>query len=355
VRRPRVLVLYAQGRGTETLSYYYGWPRHFARDRRFDATLFNLAERRDRLRLALASRRADAVVLLHSVYSNEPYLRGPLLERVRRMRAAKALFVGNEYKLMPEKVAFAERLGVRLLVTQLDDPAAHELYRERLGCEVAYVPYTGLDAEVFHPGPPLAQRPLDLGYRAFDSPLYLGHDERRRLVQAFADRPGIAADIVLGAEARLPEGAWADFLRSCRGQLGSEAGGDRFELTDETRLAVNALEASAGSVGVGEIEARFFSGPAGASGRALSGRVVEAAGTKTVQLLIDGRYGGFFRGGEHYVPLRRDLADADAALGKLQDDRLCADLVEAAHEVAATQLTYPRLLDRFHDALRPLL
>lgn len=359
-RRLRVLLLYSQGPQTETLSYYYGWPRAFAAHPGFEVSPVNLLDRGERWRLVAAPpRRLDAVVLLHSVFSNEPHLRGAALERVARLRAPTALFVGNEYKLMPEKMRFAGRLGVRLLVTQLDDPAAQELYRERLGCAVAFVPYTGLDAEIFAPGPGLSERPIDLGYRAFDAPLYLGNDERRLLAETFAregPRLGLRVDVALGAESRFGEREWAAFLRRCRGQLGSEAGGDYFELDEETRLAVSAYLAERPGARMADVHERFFRNyPRPVSGRSLSGRVVEAAGTKTAQLLIEGRYGGFFRADEHYIPLRRDLSNLEEAVAIFRDDTVRERLVGAAHETAMTQLTYPRLVDRFRSALEPLL
>lgn len=352
--RLRALVLYAQGAHTTTLSYYYGWPRHIDAHPAFDVRLINLLDRGDRARLALAPARVDVVLLLHSAFSNEPYLRGWLLERVRRIRATKAYFVGNEYKLMPEKIAFAERLDVKLLVSQLDDPRSHDLYRQRLGCEVLYVPCTGLDPELFHPGPARAERPIDLGYRAFDSPPHLGHDERRRLAEEAAPRAaarGLVVDAALGRERRLGEAEWARFLHRCKGQFGSEAGGDWFELTDARRRA--HMEATPDILA--EINDRLFSDPPQASGRAISGRVVEAAGTKTVQLLLEGRYGGFFKPNEHYIPIRRDLSDLDRALDLFEDESHCRRLVEAAHEQALAELTYPRLIGRIHDALERVI
>src|SRR5207244_7568421 len=105
-----------------------------------------------------------------------------------------------------------------------------------------------------------------------------------------------------------------------------------------------------------EVLALYVSGRHGeVSGRARSGRVVEAAGTRTAQLLLEGEYGGWFRPDEHYIPLRKDFSNLDAALGKLEDRALTARLTEAAYEVAIAELTYERLIDRFHDALAAVL
>ena len=344
------------------MSYQHGWPRHFARHPRFACVPLNLADRRFNARVRgawLARRdRYDAVVLLHSAFSNACMVGPAMLDALARLRAPKAYFVGNEYKLMPEKMAFSEALGVRLLVSQTESRAIHDLYRERLKCVVVGIPNTGLDPEIFQPRTRWTERPIDLGYRAVDSPDYLGHDERRRIAgffQANAARYGLRIDISLRTEDRFTEPAWADFLNRCRGQLGTEAGGDFFELNDARRLAVNDYLRTHPSAGHEEIFAKFFEGAPTLPIRILSGRNVEAAGTRTVQILFAGHYDGYFEPDVHYIPLRKDLRDADEAVRKFRDDALCARLADNAYDLVRCRLTYAHLIERFYAALRPLL
>jgi hypothetical protein len=351
----RIALLYAGSPESRRLSYQSGWPKHFLRHARFDCVPVNVLSRFARMPRG----RIDAVVILHSVFSNGCYLTGRLFRRVASLPQPKAYFVGNEYKLMPEKIEFCERLGVSLVVSQLSSPDAHDLYRARLGCRVAPIPSGGLDTDVFVARTPAAEREIDVGYRAYDSPIYLGHRERRELAEHVADaarRRGLRVDVSLDGAARFDERGWAAFLDRCRAQLGSEAGADFFELTDETRNRVNAWVAEHPESSDDEVLERFFRDRTGwISGRALSGRVVEAAGTKTAQLLLEGDYGGWFRPDEHYVPLRKDFSNLDEALDRLADRAAVGRMTQAAYEVAASELTYERLIDRFHDALAPLV
>ncbi len=360
MRPIRALVLFAASSANTTLAYQHGWPRHLAADARFESTLVNVLACGGGLRAhASLRRRFDVVIALHSVFSNACHLHGLLLARVSRLPAAKVVFLGNEYKLMPEKIAYCEALGVDLLVSQLDSPEAHALYRERLGCRVAAIPSAGLDVELFRPEAARESRPVDLGYRAYTSPWYLGHREREALAEVFAEsgrRAGLRVDISLDPPSRFDEGGWAAFLNRCKGQLGSEAGGDYFELTDTTRESVNAFLATNPDTPFPVLWERFFGSYVHpVSGRALSGRIVEAAGTKTVQLLLEGEYGGYFQPDVHYIPLRKDFSNLDTALEKLSDEPLCRALADAAHEVAVSELTYSRLIDRLDAALAPLL
>ena len=358
----RVLLLYASGADNLTFSYQTSWPRQFARHPKFECTLLNVMDRgaANRLRGQWLARRwrGDAVVILHSIFSNACYLGGRLFEAVAAMSIPKAYFIGNEYKDMPAKMAFAARLPLALLVSQSHSAAIHQLYRERLGCAVVGIPNTGLDPTVFFPARPAAERAIDLGYRSQDSPIYLGHQERRDIAgyfQANAGRLGVTVDISLDESRRFEESEWASFLNCCRGQLGTEAGGDYFDLEDTTRLGVCRFTEQCPHGTLDEIRRRFFADPKAPKLRIVSGRNVEAAGTRTVQLLFEGEYSGYFQPDVHYIPLKKDLSNVDEAVAKFRDAAVRETIAENAYQLALSELTYDRLLDRFHDALSPLL
>ncbi len=355
----RVLLLCALPDDSSTFSYHHAWPRQFLESPRFACTLIDVAKRSPIARLqrqaAIRLWRGDAVVILHSVFSNACMLSGSLFGLVRDLPQPKAYFIGNEYKFMPEKKAFSESLGLSLLVSQSSSPEVHRLYRERLGCRVTGIPHTGLDPALFRPTSPPAERPIDIGYRAADAPAYIGHNERRELAVFFtahASRWGLKVDISLDPGDRFTEPEWAGFLNRCRGQIGSEAGGDYFSLDDRLRLAVNDYTRTHPGASRAEVHERFFvPPPPGIPLRIMSGRHVEAAGTMTTQLLMEGHYDGYFKPDEHYIPLRRDFSNADEAIRKFSDRGLCDRIAKNAHDVAMSELTYPRLLDRFHTAL----
>jgi hypothetical protein len=305
--------------------------------------------------VAIRRWRGDAIVILHSVFSNTQQLGGRLLEAVARRQEPKAFFIGNEYKAMPEKMQFCEALALSLLVSQSSSPAVHALYRERLGCSVTGIPNTGLDLSLFAPSCPAEARPIDLGYRADVSPNYLGHNERVEMADYFrrhAARFGVVVDISLDRKDRFDEAGWAGFLNRCKGQLGTEAGGDYFELTDATRLAVLAYEREHPSPSFQDIRRRFFDGYRNPVPlRVLSGRHVEAAGTGTVQILFDGYYDGYFKPDEHYIPLRKDFSNAEEAVRQFRDAAYSGRIAGNARALAKRELTYERLIDRFSEAL----
>ena len=297
VRKIRALVLFTENANTALFSYQEGWPRAFAKSSRFSCQFVNVADQTRRARLARKlfhlRRSYDIVVILHSVFSNSCFLTGSLFEAIAGIRAPKAYFLSNEYKLMPEKMRFCDALGVKLVVSISKSDEVLRRYRERLGCDVIFIPVGGLDPERFHPGPPLEDRPIDIGYRSTRDPIYFGHCESETIAQHFVDdasRLGVAVDISLEDKDRFPGRKWADFLRRCKAQIGIERGSDYFDLGDEPRKSVlqflqNHEGASADDV-QGEVLVQHSSCPI----RVISGRHIEAAGTKTLQILFDGAY-----------------------------------------------------------------
>lgn len=362
MRRLRLLVLVADGPANATLSYQHGWPRHLSRDPRYESTVVNVQDRSWLARVrqgALRWTTFDAIVLLHSVFSNACALTGWSFDAVRSNPAPKIFFIGNEYKLLPEKMAFCDALSLGLLITQSHSPRVQSLYRNRLGCAVVGIPNTGWDPDIFRAERPRGDRPIDLGYRSLASPLYLGHNERvemMEILRAAADRNGLSADFSLCAEDRFDERGWAAFLNSCKGQIGTEAGGDYFELTDETRRRINEFLKTRPDARIEEVRDRFFRDyrdPVPI--RIVSSRNVEAAATRTVQLLLEGEYGGYFKPGEHYIAVKRDYSNVDEAIRQFKDPVLCDEITDRAYQLVNEQLTFSSLLNRFDAALRGFL
>ena len=359
----RTLVLYANTADNSTFSYQRAWPRHLARHSQFTCTNVNVADRSwtSRTQLEWHCRRfsGDLIVVLHSVFSNGLMLPERLVDVVANQRQPKVYFIGNEYKLMPEKMAFCERINLSLLVSQSLSPDVHALYKRRLRCAVTGIPNTGLDLDLFVPTSDPGTRPIDLGYRAADAPFYLGHRERREIAEFFTARAaayGLHVDISLCAKDRFDERGWAAFLNRCKGQLGSEAGGDYFDLEDATRHRVEGHLARHPDATFEAVRARFFPPPhEHVPLRIMSGRQVEAAGTKTVQILFEGRYDDVLRPDVHYIPLKKDFSDADQAIRKFRDVDFRTRVAEHAYDLVREQFTYDRLIDRLYAAVQPLM
>lgn len=363
MKRRRIALVFEQSQGNATLSYQHGWPKAFLDSSLFDCMPVNLAGKSPADEVAIAwsfhREKYDAIVLLHSVFSNQQNLRGLAFLALSLCRVPKAFFIGNEYKLMPEKMRFCRRLGIDLLISQSNDQRVLSMYRQALGCYVDSVPNTGFDAAIFRPQRALQERCIDIGYRAFEAPWYLGNIEKTEIADLFLEKAReykLGIDISLDPAKRFNVTDYATFLNNCRGQIGTEAGGDYFELTDQIRKQVNAhLNANPGATWP-EIKSRFFDGLAEMTPmRIISGRQVEAAACKTVQILYEGGYSGYFEPDEHYISLKKDGSNFPAVLERFRDDAYCERITSNAYDVAMAELTYEKLVEKFSRALSQVL
>lgn len=186
------------------------------------------------------------------------------------------------------------------------------------------------------------ERPIDVGYRGSLQPLYFGRlaYEKYEIGVKFAEvanRYDLVTDISSDASARLSGYAWIEFLARSKGTLGTESGASVFDMSSSLeqqyeRLVeefggylrrenwakrwLNALRPLEGVVDYAQVSPRHF----------------EAAATRTVQILYEGRYSGIFVPGRHYLPLKKDFSNVDEIIASLLDKQKRLDLTEAAFE-----------------------
>ena len=362
-KKLRLLVLYSSSGANKTFSYQNGWANAFLNNSRFVCVGCNLegGGRIQALQKSLKARMAsvDATILLHSVFSNAQLLRFPAFEIIMSHPAPKVYFVGNEYKLMAEKLSFSKRMGISMLVTMNPDSRVQKMYEKSIGCRVACLPSAGVDPLIFFPGKPVEKRDIDIGYRADRSPFYLGHDERWEIANFFtqeAIKYGIKVDISLDINDRLDSRAWASFLNMCRGQIGTEAGGGYFELDDQTRIKVNKFVKNNPDADMQTIHDLFFKDYKNPlPNRMISGRHTEAAACKTVQILFEGRYNDYLKPDVHYIPLKKDFSNIDDVMQKFKDDDYCRRVTKNAYDLVMSELTYEKLIETFSFQLESIL
>lgn len=172
--------------------------------------------------------------------------------------------------------------------------------------------------------PSVARRRLWLGYRVCEADPRFGRIGRlKNLVGAagrgWAETAGLSYEIDELGQRVLRGEAWIRFLANARVTLGVEGGADVIDTQDDLAEAVLRGEAPT--------HPRL----APVRLRALSPRHLEAAATRTAQVLVEGDYSGVMETNRHYAPAQADLSDLGEALERCRDDAFVQALTERAH------------------------
>lgn len=359
----KVLVVCFLNEQMGTISYHEGWVANFPLHNSFDCSILDLNGSHARNIIChklLSSRKEyDAVIILHSVYANSYRLNRYWENHIVSVDAPKVYFMANEYKQVQEKLALANRLNSSMLVSQTSNPLVLNKYSEKSNARVISLPHAGLDHAVFYPTCAMDVRPIDMGYIAASEPFYFGHQERFLISDYFlrnACRLGLKVDISYGDNSRrLNRKGYADFLNRCKGQIGTEAGTDFFEIDGSFRQEVIDYVESHPGWTMDDLNRIFFEKKERLPCRMISGRILEAAGTKTVQVLFSGDYNGYFVPDVHYIELKRDFSNIEEVIRKFRDRNESERIADAAYELVHGELTYSRLLDRLYCEISALL
>ena len=217
------------------------------------------------------------------------------------------------------------------------------------------------DEDVARLGRPsrLVERPSHVVYRATELPFWFGRHGRLKqeigaAAQSAAGRLGLTADVSTRAEDAIFGARWFAFLASGRAVVGAESGSSALDRRGELRGTLRTVLKENPGASFEEVvrdlppgwdDHRFF---------ALSPRHLEAAAAGTAQVLVAGAYSGVLEAGRHYLPVRPDLSDLDAALAETRDPRSLQGLADTARDEIALsgRYSYRRLTAEVDDALR---
>lgn len=213
--------------------------------------------------------------------------------------------------------------------------------------------------------PPSAGRPIDISYRGSIQPLSFGRlgFEKRKIGydvgRAAAEYP-LTIDISSRWADRIGGLAWFDFLGRSRAVLGVQSATNLFDFTGEVEAWCREFEQShpqadhlseAFYLEAHEAYLHRFEGNVNYA--QISPRHLEAAATRSLQILYEGEYSGVLLPGRHFLPLRRDLGNFAEVVDFLRDDRRVSEMVECAYEeiVLDRRMQYASFVERFDEAV----
>lgn len=195
---------------------------------------------------------------------------------------------------------------------------------------------------------PLAQRSIDISYRAWRAAYWLGEHatHKVRVGEVFQEAGaarGLNVDISLDDSATLLGDDWLRFLADSRATVGVEGGASILDRDGSIKKRVDKYVRENPRATFEEVrEACFKNADNKFALTCLSPRHLEAVATKTAQILVEGEFNGILVKDRHYIPIKPDYSDVEQALDKLADDELVQQMVDTAFReiVEPGRITY---------------
>lgn len=279
-------------------------------------------------------RKSDYLIFLHSTNSNgftfKFFLRKFCNVFLLFRKAKIVFFVGNEHKLMPEKLKFIKNNKIEFVVSQFTEHQANWLYFET-GAKIISLPHA-LNLKKYHPKNNLLSRTIDIGNRFYLYPDYIGDNFRDlsiQFVEKLKNRFNI--DISSNPSDRFSGPKWAEFLNKCKYTVSTEAGCSFLERDDKTRKLINYYSLS-GQKDKISMYFKNYKKLNNLNGKLISGRHFDAIGTKTCQILFEGNYSNILKRNIHYIELKNDLSNAEEVIETMSLDKKRLSIVEEAYE-----------------------
>jgi spore maturation protein CgeB len=268
-------------------------------------------------------------------------------------RRGKLVVLGsNEYTHMADKIEFIQATKADFICSQLPLETAKWLYQECTDSRVLSTPHA-LNPDKFHPDPSVS-RSIDIGFLGDLYHSTIGDMERTNLIQFFqahGSNLGLNCDIRFH---RVPVGAWADFLRHCKGIVGAESGTYYLSRTGQTIDDAKAYINANPSATFEQVFDSFFKHSQDTiSGKCVSSRHFEPIGTKTCQILVEGDYNGILVADEHYISVKKDLSNIDDVVARIKDEAYRVAMVERTYEYVMAEHTYQHRINSMLEVVLP--
>lgn len=275
----------------------------------------------------------DLLIFLHSTNSNATALNRMHIYSLLFRKGKTVFFIGNEYKLIPEKIMLLKKTKADYVVSQLPQNIAEWLY-SGICKNIISVPHA-LNIEVFQPVNKFHDRKIDVGSRSAEYPWYLGDTDRNKAIDFMRslEKNGFAVNVSSDMSKRFERADWANFLNNCKFTVATEAGTSFLEKDDKTRKAVNKFvngNTDKTFEDVFEVFFKNYKNPV--SGKCISPRHFDAIGTKTCQILLEGRYNDILKPNEHYIELKKDYSNLEEVMEKMRDYPLVKQMIDKTYE-----------------------
>jgi hypothetical protein len=293
-------------------------------------------------------RRMDCIIIHYTLsLLYETYIPQESLQRIRDFKGLKILFIQDEYRRVNFVCQKIDQIGVDAIFTCAPLKVAEKIYRsiskktKILSTLTGYVP-EGLSKIV---QVPLAEREIDVGYRARKCSFYLGRKSHEKYeignrFLAYSRNSGLRCNISSLEKDRLYGSDWIDFVSNCKTNLGTESGASLIDFTGKLEYELNRWQAFHPFASFEDVPSKFLLDDGKIDLQVISPRCFEAACLGTVLVMYPGEYSGLLKEGVHYIPLNKDFSNFEEVLSKINDLSYLQEIADNAQNELVTNTKY---------------
>jgi hypothetical protein len=199
------------------------------------------------------------------------------------------------------------------------------------------------------------ERDFDVVFRAKKTPVAPNHFGvikgiiGDRFLTAIGENSGLSCDISTNPLKLIRGSAWYKFMGTSKAILGSNSGSSIRLRNRRIASKFQSYQAKNPKSSLDELEKAVIPEiDRNKSYTAISPRNLEAAMLGTVQILVQGDYGGFLEPWEDYIPLAEDCANIDQVLWHLRDRAYCMQVATSCRRklLGAKELNAERFIEQ---------
>lgn len=399
----KLLVLYTKY--SNKTAYYDDWLSAFVENKNFDTTEINLYDFSNIKLLKNSIKQFPFIVLLHSTNADSLKYLFPYVNILLERRGKLLFFVGNELNYpfpgqrMSDKINLLKKLQPEFIASQLLEETATQLYGDVPNARILPIPH-GLNHKRYYPAISFEQRNIYIGSRNGKYYPFMGDDDRNEIINYFSSLKfdsSLNIDIKSNYSDKFSPDEWAKFLNNCQFTISSESGTHFLEKDDilvkeidsflrknnktpllnnyqkifskhrkffnypfliklENKLRqFNLINYSIQNsihynTTLDELTPLFFKSKIGfLNGKCISSRHFEAIGTKTCQILTEGRYNDILKKDIHYISLKSNFSNIKEVLEKMKDLSFVKKMVNDTYEFVLENHKYDDRINYIYE------
>ena len=380
----KILLIVNYDHSYDQLSYYDDWVKSFVEHKNVNLTLTDFKNVKN-----YNNEEFDFIFLHHSTNADSlrplEYIKNFLISRKEEI----LVFIGNEFNNIfspiKEKRRLFRELNISFICSMLMKEAALFLWSDIARKKVILSP-PALNTNHFFDQKPIKEREFDIGFKGVRYYSYIGDTERNDMVEKFSKIKNLKLSIDF---TRFDAKRWSIFLNSCKSVISSEAGSYFVDLDDKIiRFIINKIRNNTSKLIIprSNLDKIFYRLPQSLKNfikfllqhsplthsnivfedsefdkfyknyfdklskpsiyfKCISSRNFDAIGTKTIQILLEGKYNNILEPNLHYLSLKKDYSNIDEILEKLKDVKLIEQIANDSYEFILENHTYEKRIN----------